>query len=368
MIALVLAIACLPACHGKRGSMSFVAGIPSEEPCSGCKGKNAIIRETPGVVLPVKNVRRGSTLDLDFWKKILIDRGHLRWRKRWPASEPFAVSLHLPSNVPPIEAGLEIELVPRMPGWVSAKAQRIGFAPCGMWSDCVWSFESYQELGMLPAGHHAIEFELTVTTPLSWKRTQPWEPTPTGIDHFGPIVVEVDAVEDFEEVLAPYDDSAFVKKLALGIHIQESERGQALLFFDTSFCPVDLGLSLELTLKRAGVAVETRAIAFPRGSDAQGPIALAKLPAAALRDPKELARWWIELRGIQRGSVANWQAKRYWAGRAWVPLCELVRQPLPRSRSRSRRNRRMPRNRSALRRDRIVLVQVLPSDDRTRFD
>ena len=136
----------LPRPFAQLSVHELAARIPKAQDCT---------LEPPdwGVVLELeRRIREGARPSIEDWKCMLLDRGWLRWRDRWPQSEPFAVGLHRF-----LRCDFTLELVPRLKDWKPARWGGIGGCTDG---HLISEFEDYQVLGALTEPETSIELDL----------------------------------------------------------------------------------------------------------------------------------------------------------------------------------------------------------------
>ena len=141
-------------------SLELVRGFPKLG--SGWQVRNPATGQwemAPAVTQLLARIKSGERLDIESWRVLLLEKGYLRWRRKWPIREPFAVSLRAPG----FTSSYGVRLVPHVAGWRPAEASH-HFAMCGLGSDILAARESYQELGDLRAGQTSVRFELYAGT------------------------------------------------------------------------------------------------------------------------------------------------------------------------------------------------------------
>jgi hypothetical protein len=260
----------------------------------------------PALVRLQKQIAAGIPLDVECWRTLLIDQGHLRWRRRWPIARPFAVCLHLP----PLQEGLVIELCPRSPGWKSAR----GFSPSwgGGCASCAGEpRESYQELGLLEPDQRELLFQLRV-----WYPTRGWQDV-------GTIRIDVQPVLSVDEVLQPVTDPLWGARLVRSLSVTDANLS-ACLFVGELEWPRSLGCALDVSLMHDGRTVYAGQL-WLRGDPVNGVLALEGLPRSIARGADSARGWSLKLQGSSKRLLRSWSATQYWAGEIEIPLAKLIR-------------------------------------------
>ena len=289
--------------------------------------------EKPDDALSVRALRelrsrleKGAVLDLTDWKTILLQKDYLHWRARWPASEPFAVRLHLPM----LYQGLVLELRPRLPGWHMARAAHWEMM-CGLGEQIRYDEERYQELGLLPRDLREVVFDLTVRTPL-WGRGNASGGTVQRTDRPGSIAIEVEAVPSQSELLPRLADAALAeqtgKQLAAGMYLQTASdsSGSTYVLLGGVLEPVPVGTAVcvEGVLCQEGRALERLSFELRRDRT-RFYCRCRRLPLQAATNESTARGWSLKLHGIAAGALHDWDATQYWAGEIEVPLVDLIR-------------------------------------------
>lgn len=278
-----------------------------------------------GLVPPLAELRRrlasGATLELDDWRTILLEKGYLRWRRRWPIEEPFAISLHLPA----LEQGLRVELVPRLAGWGRARASHWE-RMCGLGMQALRDEEDYQVLGKLPADASALEFDLVPELAVGAGKGR----RPALARTLGPIRIEVQPVATLDEVLERRSDDLPGRELRRALELvwrpDGTGPGRAWLWARTGWR--SLAASVDAHLERGARSFpSTRLVLHEARMDPA--VRLEGLPAEIALGRRCADGWTLHLRGVPAGVLRDWDATSYWAGAIEVPLSELIRRDAP---------------------------------------
>jgi hypothetical protein len=283
-------------------------------------------QETPGgqmELLPqLSELRRrfaaGLPLAESHWRSILLEKGYVHSRAKWPAKEPFVVAFHLPA----LSQVMHVELVPRGKGLATLKASHVERG-CGFYTEAQYSAEDRQVVGVLSLGKHTLEFEVVVLDP-------PWLPrrdekAPPARISAGTVSLEVEAVENFDEVLPPADSEAtnalVLERIQLCTDPGCHGTPRTALSFDSTGWPAEVGLSLDCALLQDGSRVESVALLFvPDPRQTRCCVPLLKLPRAVMSGGESKSPWSVRVRGATRGLAPQWQAKQRWTGEIVIPL------------------------------------------------
>jgi hypothetical protein len=283
---------------------------------------------------------RGARLSLEDWKCILIDRGWLHWRERWPQGEPFAVRMH---RLPFFHDGLQLELVPRVKDWKPAR-----WAPKPGCTDSweLYEYEDYQVLGLLTAPETSIEFDLYEHLDLP-PHADPRTP-------IGTITIHVSAVKSYEDCLPALKDkrreTEIGQLVARAVQLRPGldRRGKTCtaLTLDPETHTPGVALGLAAFLRQAGQP-SVRTWGVPLGArrgfawEAGGShvaymiripeienVIEQMLMRAGPEHPFESVRisgQTLVLRGAPKYALRDWDATEYWAGEVEVRLEDLIR-------------------------------------------
>ena len=282
-----------------------------------------------------RRIEGGAVLDAEQWKRALLGSGALRVRSRWPASEPFAVSMR---QVGWLDR-TEMRLVPRDPGLRAAEVGRTRSSHCGTGAMHESRARLYQELGPLPLGPQRIPCALTL------ERGQPRGRNVAQLGRFfqGEIELEVEVVPTLDEAIPPCSsptlDAAVRETLSLAFDVWSGERVALLVADpdprDARLAGVGLSLALEvldgervvetLTLVPSAYDVLAVGSSVHEGSDATIDWAvLSALPAELEHDAARRARWKVRVRGTSEHVLGLWDATSRWSGSLEVSLDELI--------------------------------------------
>jgi len=320
VIASVLLCLSLSPAPGASGLSELVSRMPRcGESCSEQDARGGMYLR-PEVALLRERLEQGSVLDRDDWRTILIDKGYLHWRDRWPASEPFAVSFHLPA----LYQGLSVELVPRRKELRPARASHWEMM-CGFFGDSRLAAEAYQEIGILGARRHTIDFDVRVTTP-QWRSTSRGSKARDRTDVVGPISIEVQVDDSFDAAFPPNDDPAIARIVSAGVQLERDDafaRYAIKLRVPRDRVPAGVGLAIELVVKRDGQVVSRQSAS---GSQLAPSIVLGWIASRVLDDPERTSHWTIEISGDRKSALRDLNATSYWAGSVRIPVSELARE------------------------------------------
>jgi len=273
---------------------AFWDSSPEKEPPLSIRAQNSL-RE---------RMRNGAVLDLDDWNVILIDKGYLRWRARWPVDHAFAVGLHIPD----LSEGLGIELTPALAGGTPARAfRRSRVTGCCSGGGDGPLLDDWQTLGWLDRAQHQLSLELRVIG-----STQP----------LGVLNLRVEPVTGIGEAILPTTDPVRGAALAGCLRIDDADFS-ARLFVGDWEQPDWLACSLDIELLHGREIVEVTQSPL-RGWPHES-LALKHLPRAVARGEEPAKGWSLRVRGTSKNVLRDWNATQYWAGEIEVPLADLIR-------------------------------------------
>ncbi|MBK7644180.1 MAG: hypothetical protein IPJ19_14225 [Planctomycetes bacterium] len=267
-----------------------------------------------------ERIRKGAVLDLADWQTILLEKGYLQHRERWPKEEPFAIGLH----VPPICAGLSIELAPHTLGWSKARAIDLGGGACMGGGD-----GGDQVLGALFWTDREVVFDLSVTMLVPGGDRDP-RAEGAQTEHLGSIRIPVQAVKTLEEavprVVDRELDSRIQRLIAAGVCVVlEREPGM----------PAHAFARLGLESHPAGVLLALKCVAFEHGQArgsaerslgaSQKAAYLLDLPESVVQSKQSAREWTLKFTGSNAKALRTWYATQYWSGEFEVPLADLIR-------------------------------------------
>lgn len=256
-----------------------------------------------------ERIRKGAVLDQADWQVILLEKGYLQWRTRWPKGKCFAVHLRLP------DLPVRLVLVPDVPDAKPADSS-FGNSICPLGDSLEWG-SGYQELGWLAAGQKVVHFDVRpyyATGSAAALTTQ-------RVLSVGSLAIDVEQVASIDDVLGPVADPEIGNRLTGKLSVRLPQREPWLFFGETDW-PADIACSLEVTLLEKGRAVEARQF-FRRGAHEALP--LVHLPAAIASGLEPATGWTIRLRGTSKQVLLDWRAKQYWSGEIEIPLADLIR-------------------------------------------
>ena len=277
----------------------------------------------------------GQTLSDDDWTRALLQSGVVRVRDRWPADEPFAVSMAWSAWLPITR----IELTPRWPGLSAAGVGSVLPMGCGVYAASEEHRALYQELGMLPKGHHEIAFDVTVakgarasrrgwTYLMSRRGAEIWS---------GTLRFDVEVVDTVDDVVVPVQDPRLdeLVRRSIGIRFKGGwgDTGEVAVLAvsldeDARAVLGTTALSLDVELLHDGDAVERhRLLGYGRSEDPAGTsvsCTLAGLPAVCMRDLEERAEWTLRIRGIDAGVLGVWESETRWNGTLKMAVDEAI--------------------------------------------
>ncbi|HEX6885902.1 MAG TPA: hypothetical protein VF530_21185 [Planctomycetota bacterium] len=288
-------------------------------------------------------LERGEGLSPAQWRRALIGTGALRSRERWPAEQPFALSMRSPGWL----AVTQVRLVPRRAGLAPAEVGLLYRSTCGTfmgWKEQEWS---YQELGTLPVGRHHLVFDVTVERGSGFRSAffeEEEKPAPPGVLWTGELALDVEVMATVDQAVPPASspvlDEAVRRSISLAF--DDWSRGRTAILVvdpdirgDPGLAGLGLSLSIDVLL---GSALRESVHLIPSTRDPLAgtnsvhatrnqPISFCALespPPALERDPTAQAAWSVRVRGTSQQVWGLWEARRRWEGELWIPLSELI--------------------------------------------
>ena len=289
-----------------------------------------------------ERIEHGAALTAEQWRRVLLGTGVLRLRDRWPASQPFALSM-------------------RKAGWLRLTAIRLdphedrlaavgagwknGHGYCGTHTVRVERDWLYQPLGFLPLGRHSLVFDLTLERGRVRRGQLPAEfEAPAGTFFDGVITFDIEIVATLDEAIPPRSsaelDSAVGRSLSLAFD-DWSDGRTAILVADVNVAGdprlAHLGLSLAFEVLHGSEVVEVHHLV---AADHDPPASGISVPAGprqpfafcALRslspdvenDAEARAGWSVRVTGTSEHVEALWSADSRWNGTLVLSLDELI--------------------------------------------
>lgn len=255
-------------------------------------------------------IDRGEVLSIEAWRTILVERGYLRRRARWPVGRQFALGLQ------PIYLPVRLVLATHLPGGTPTSSSS-GEAHC---VDDGWlrGRMGYQTVGWLAPGQSRVSIDV-----------RPYYVAGSPAGHAtqrvlcaGTIEIAVEQVQSIDEVLEPVTDPEWGRTLVRHFHLQLAGRGTCL-FEDRFEWPRRLGAALDCTVLHDGRVIDARRMepSFP----GHRVLPLPFLSRALAGVDGSLAGWTLRVRGTPKRVLEDWRATQYWAGEFEVPLADLLR-------------------------------------------
>lgn len=313
-----------------------------------CGAKSDEWRLVPAVEEMKRRLGAGTALTAAQWQRALTRTGIVYFRSKWPVGEPVKVAVR-DSNWLPL---VHISLKPRDPSLTLLQGGTTLPEMCGVGTDSRTQVQLHQTVGALPLGKHLLLFDA------SFDRG---EVAPgAGVFWRGELAFDVEVVATLAEAFPPKADSALDDAVrdSLGIHIRlgsgRDRRGKVFLVFDADTrahpelettaisAKVQLlrdnqvELDVPLTVQRYDFLLWGYSI-YDGSAKVFGLAALDALPADALNNKDELARWKLRVEGTDAGILMLWHARTTWSGSFDAPLADLL------ARERARTEGKSPR-------------------------
>lgn len=259
-------------------------------------------------------VAAGGTLTDEQWRRALTRSQAIRVRERWPAGEPFAVGMDVPSWLPLTE----IRLDPERTTLSSARAGSTVGGWCGNWFNAVRSRWRYQELGRLEPGLQELRFRVVVErgSPRSSARRRDRD-SPPAVLWTGSLAFQIEVVPTLADVLPAAHGAELDAEVRNMLHTGLVYPTFLYVYADYEQVPSlsTMSVSLELALLDGEVlqGMETLVpVPRPVVSESVG----WELPAFPAYD----SHWLIRVRGRGKDALRNWDATRYWDGEFTIAL------------------------------------------------
>ncbi|QDU67628.1 hypothetical protein [Engelhardtia mirabilis] len=284
---------------------------------------------------------REHRLPDDQWRRLLLEKGVLRYHPRWCADRPFAVSM----RALPVGEQIRISLDPVREGLGDASCGNLRPMLCGLASMSILHEELCQELGVLPLGRHDLGFDVLVESePESWWTSPGGEAPLRPVLWRGTLSIEVEVVESLAGAIAPVADADVDGAVRSALSLEFLDRGwsqpraQLRVQPDSIAHPQlrDLGLSLELQVLRRGFPVgePARLAVGDYGMNSDWSFDAFGVPGDSVFleavhpglitnvDARDLLS--VRVRGTGEGLERLWHARRHWSGELEIPLVELM--------------------------------------------
>lgn len=295
----------------------------------------------PVVAEFMRRLRDGATPNDRQWCDALIGTGVVRTHAKWPATEPFALSVQRPAWMP----NTELRLDALHAGWRSVASDRLVQSTCGTCTSRDTRRALYQELGPLDLGSHELTFAAEIRTgePPSFATSPPL--LPIGFSWQGRMTIQVEVVPTIDDAMPPVSSEAVDRavRASIGCAFSDWSDGRtAILVLDPDFSAFPVlartALSIEVAVMRGDDVVETKSL---RASDydrtevanslskaSQKSIAFASVAAIPIdveSDPSARRGWHLRVKGLSNGVLRNWSATQRFGGTFDMPLDEAIR-------------------------------------------
>jgi hypothetical protein len=283
-----------------------------------------------------QRLEHGEVLGGDEWRELLVGKGYVFLRPRWPAGVPLTMRVERPWILS--EGGIRMEPVPsfderkELPRLATLHSDERG-TMCGQGiEDRLWR-ERHKVLGLLPRGKWQFDFRTEVEQTIDDARGKriPGPRLWSGVFGF-----DVEIVDDVDDAVPPDRDERWTQVLRAGLRIVASrppdERRLAWLELelDRASWPSGLQSLFEVQLLCAGVPFGASRISDP---DCPEPpefrirrsTLLEQLPWSIANGNESPEGWSVRIRGVRGDVLYDWDVTRWWAGSFEVPLADLIR-------------------------------------------
>lgn len=314
-------------------------------------GNDRTDTEGPWSLTPVAaemrtRVERGDPLTGEQWTRALLTTGSMKFRSRWPVTDPFVVALRKPSWLPLTRVSFD----PRPEGLapIAMGTEYIQTCGIGMRGE---SAEHVEEVGLLPLGSNRLVFDVTFERGpkamlfadlprLAEQMARPPHP-PAGVFFRGQVAIDVEVLPTAGEVIPPTTSGELDEAVRRALYLARTEDGLEtyLVLAPDGLCePSLLGVALALHVEVAhGDGVEEIAALRPilaelappdpgdeRSIGSLSSCELISIPSALVDSPRPSA-WSVRIRGTSERVCELLAAERYWAGEIVLSVEELVR-------------------------------------------
>ena len=338
--------------YGEQGDLdALIDRLPPADYSRVWNAESKEWRKDPAAETLRRELGRSLCPSDDQWRRLLLEKGVIRFREKWPQDVPLAIGIRVPVWL----RETQIKLTPASPNLSEAVADS-GSSGCGTCDAFGREREDYQELGTLPSGTHELEFRVTVRA--SRAGLGFYGPENAGLLWRGDVTLGVEVVSGIEDVVPPVSDAGIDLALrrAIGVGFYQSARHVRPMPYivvdeddDSRASLFGVALVMEGALMKDGEIVETVPLdAGVYDEDALewnsvdvvgmrlAHYPLEKLPAGNRDAALDLEGWNVRVWGSREGVLGEWAADRWWNGSVVIPLDEAIA-------NEDARFRRMPR-------------------------
>ncbi|MBK7644177.1 MAG: hypothetical protein IPJ19_14210 [Planctomycetes bacterium] len=283
-----------------------------------------------------RRLERGEVLRADEWRELLVGKGYLHMRPRWPVGEPLTLRVERPWVLR--QGGIRLQPIawrgPPVTGLHLATLESNELlAGCGMAIEDTIERDRQRVLGSLPRGRWHIDFRAEIVQSIAGPRQ---ERIPGPRMWTGPLAFDVEIVDTPDEAVAPERDARWSELVRAGLRVwaTKPEDEQRLvgiaLQIDRARWPEDLHLELEVELVCGGCPYgkaeldDRRSMELPEDPIRRDDL-LESLPWPVAHGDESAAGWTVRVHGVRGDALYDWDTTRWWAGEFEAPLADLIR-------------------------------------------
>jgi hypothetical protein len=272
------------------------------------------------------------------WRNALVRSGAIRWHEKWPATEPFALSMQVPKWLD----GCALRLTWEHSG--SAKGGTLFPSWCGTCSSGQERRGLYQELAPLSVGAHHLDFQVEIEKSKT-RGLFPKADRPARIVWRGSLALDVEVVPTIDAAMPPVTGTEMDRAVreSLGVSFSDWADGRsAILVLDPDYSVHPMlattALSLQIEVMRGDEVLETKqlrasdydrtALSISVSKARARSVAFASSPAIPPdleEDSSPREGWHLRVTGKSDGVLRNWAANRRFGGQFDLPLDEAIR-------------------------------------------
>ncbi len=278
----------------------------------------------------------GDVLRSEEWRTLLVDRGYVHLRPRWPAGIPLTMRVERPWIL--LEGGIRMEPLPSIgEGSIRPLLAVLNSderSPmCGEAIQDMLYRERHKVLGLLPRGAWHVDFRTEIEQSIldAGGHSIPGSRLWSGVLGF-----DIEIVGSVDEVVPPDRDERWTRLLRSSFRVVASkpddERHRAWLELDLERAswPAELQAVVDVELLFCGCPSGTSRIDAPDFPEPPEPrirrsTLLERLPWPVACGDEGPDGWSVRIRGVRGDALYDWDIERWWAGEIEIPLADLIR-------------------------------------------